>query len=183
MRYGVPMSTAAKSHPFSLSEVNALDEEAFVIAFGPLFEHSPWIARETWRHRPFTSRSDLRNRLAATMKSASLEKQVALIAAHPDLAGRLAREGRLTDSSKGEQSAVGLDRLIPEETRKFEEYNRRYREKFGFPFVICARLNDKTTILRAFEQRLESSRGMEIEKAIGEIEKIAELRLESLVSA
>jgi len=179
----VRMSTITTRHLLSLPEVNAMDGETFMTTFGPLFEHSPWIARETWSRRPFVSRDDLLRRFVAMVRQSPMEKQVALIAAHPDLAGRLANAGQLTDDSKREQSAAGLDRLAFEERRKFEDLNQLYRGKFGFPFVICARLNDKQTILHAFEQRLESSREAEIETAIDEIEKIAQLRLESLVSA
>jgi 2-oxo-4-hydroxy-4-carboxy-5-ureidoimidazoline decarboxylase len=177
------MSTIATRHLLSLPEVNAMEGETFVTTFGPLFEHSPWIARETWSQRPFASRDDLLDRLLAALRRAPLEKKVALIAAHPDLAGRLARSGQLTKESSEEQSSAGLDRLASDEARKFEDYNQRYREKFGFPFVICARLNDKKTIFDAFERRLKLSREAEIETALGEIEKIARLRLESLVVA
>lgn len=157
--------------------------ETFESTFGPLFEHSPWVACETWPQRPFASRDDLFSRLVGTLRQAPLEKQIALIAAHPDLAGRLAHTGQLTQESSREQSSAGLDRLASEEARRFEEYNRGYLEKFGFPFVICARLNDKKTILDAFEQRLKLSREAEIETALGEIEKIARLRLEPLMAA
>ena len=177
------MSILATRHLLSLPEVNAMEGEAFATTFGPLFEHSPWIARETWSFRPFASRNDLLSRLVAVLRRAPLEKQVALIEAHPDLAGRLAHSGQLTRESRGEQSSAGLDRLASEEARKFEDYNQRYRERFGFPFVICARLNDKKTILDAFERRLILSREAEIETALGEIEKIARLRLESLMNA
>jgi len=183
MLFEVPMPTVAARLPYSLSEINALNEEAFVKAFGPLFEHSPWIARETWPRRPFASRVDLLVRLAATVRGASQQKQVALIAAHPDLAGRLAALGQLTRESTAEQTSAGLDRLSSEEKRRFTEYNNRYRAKFGFPFVICARLNDKKAILSAFERRLESSREDEIETALDEIMKIAQLRLEPLLAS
>jgi 2-oxo-4-hydroxy-4-carboxy-5-ureidoimidazoline decarboxylase len=177
------MSTLATRPLLSLPEVNAMEGETFVTTFGPLFEHSPWIARQAESQRPFASRDDLLSRLLAALRRAPLEKQVALIGAHPDLAGRLARSGQLTKESSGEQSSAGLDRLASGEARKFEGYNQLYREKFGFPFIICARLNDKQSILDAFEQRLKLSREAEIETALGEIEKIARLRLESLMAA
>ncbi len=156
-------------------------EDDFVAHFGPLFEHSPWIARETWPERPFASRGDLLAKLAATLHRSPVEKQIALIQAHPDLAGRLARQGRLTSDSSAEQASAGLDRLTPEELKQFEDYNHKYREKFGFPFVICARLNDKRAILLAFQKRLQLSREAEIQSALEEIEKIAALRLTPLV--
>jgi 2-oxo-4-hydroxy-4-carboxy-5-ureidoimidazoline decarboxylase len=176
----MPPPTATLS-PLSLDEVNALGEDDFVVHFGTLFEHSPWIARATWSGRPFASRGDLLGKLTATLRSAAPEKQIALIQAHPDLAGRLARQGRLSTDSSAEQASAGLDRLAPEEMHQFEDYNQKYKEKFGFPFVICARLNDKRAILLAFQKRLQLSREAEIQSALEEIEKIAALRLTSLV--
>jgi 2-oxo-4-hydroxy-4-carboxy-5-ureidoimidazoline decarboxylase len=165
----------------SLAEVNTMNESDFVAAFGPLFEHSPWVARQTWARRPFTSSEDLLAQLAATVRRSPLAMQIELIRAHPDLAGRLARAGELTHDSSREQASAGLDRLLPEEVQLFDEYNRRYLAQFGFPFVICARLNDKTTMLLAFERRLQLSRSEEIATALDEIEKIAALRLTSLL--
>jgi 2-oxo-4-hydroxy-4-carboxy-5-ureidoimidazoline decarboxylase len=167
--------------PLSLDDVNAMPEEEFVTHFGPLFEHSPWIARATWPERPFASRGDLLAKLTVTLRSAGPEKQIALIQAHPDLAGRLARQGRLTNDSNAEQASAGLDRLTPDEVKEFENYNRKYKDKFGFPFVICARLNDKRAILLAFQKRLQLSRDAELQTALEEIEKIAALRLTPLV--
>jgi 2-oxo-4-hydroxy-4-carboxy-5-ureidoimidazoline decarboxylase len=178
------MSTPTTASPhFSLDEVNAMSEVDFVALVGALFEHSPWIARETWPQRPFTSRQDLLARLTATLRGAALERKIDLIRAHPDLAGRLARQGDLTRDSTQEQASAGLDRLLPDEVKLFEEYNRSYQARFGFPFVICARLNDKKTILLAFQRRLQLSRADEIETALEEIEKIAALRLGSLLRA
>ena len=158
-----------------------MKEDDFVAHFGPLFEHSPWIARETWARRPFASRGDLLAKLTTTLRAAPAEKQIALIQAHPDLAGRLARQGRLTTDSSAEQASAGLDRLAPEELKQFEDYNQKYKDKFGFPFVICARLNDKRAILLAFQKRLHLSREVEIQTALEEVEKIAALRLTPLV--
>jgi len=171
----------ASLSPLSLDEVNTLTEEEFVAHFGPLFEHSPWIARETWPAHPFSSRGDLLAKLTATLRRAGAAKQIALIQAHPDLAGRLARQGRLSTDSTAEQASAGLDRLSADEVRQFEDYNQKYREKFGFPFVICARLNDKRAILLAYQKRLHLDREAEIQTALEEIEKIAALRLTPLV--
>jgi 2-oxo-4-hydroxy-4-carboxy-5-ureidoimidazoline decarboxylase len=171
------MATAS----LSLGEVNALDEAGFVAVFGGLFEHSPWIARDSWPARPFSSGRDLLARMIATMRAAPRERQLALIRAHPDLAGRLAREGALTASSNAEQASAGLDRLDSEEAARFGTYNDLYRERFGFPFIICARLNNKREILRAFERRLQSTPEEETATALFEIEKIAALRLAAIL--
>lgn len=115
--------------------------------------------------------------LCETVKQASDEEKMALIRAHPDLVGRAI----LTSESETEQASAGLGDLSAEEVRRFDDYNHAYQERFGFPFIICARLNKKEAILRAFPQRLENSREKEIETALEEIYKIAELRLRDLV--
>lgn len=167
--------------PLSLAELNALEEEEFVARIGPVYERSPWIARETWRHRPFVSVEQLRAHLYATLRAAPPEVLLELIRAYPDPAGRLTRTGRLTLESFAEQHSAGLDRLTPEEAAEFDHLNRAYMQRFGFPFVICARRNDRTSILAAFQHRLENSPGQEIETALDEIYMIAGLRLAQIV--
>ena len=142
----------------------------------------PWIAERTWEKRPFASRDMLHAALCETMYAASKEKQVKLIASHPDLVGRMAREGRLTRESTTEQAAAGLSNLSPDEIQSFDRYNAAYRERFGFPFVICARENKNDAILAAFPARLNHTRDAEIATALGEIAKIARLRLLDAVS-
>ena len=166
----------------SLDQLNHADLQGFVQICGPLFEHSPWIAEKTYSQKPFPSIEALHSALVQTMKSASTDEQVKLISSHPDLVGRLAREGRLTSESTREQSAAGLAKLAPEEIAQFERFNAQYRAKFNFPFVICARENKKGAILAAFPVRLRNTRQQEIETALTEIAKIAKLRLIDAVS-
>ena len=163
--------------PMALAAINALDQVAFVAALGALFEGSPWIAAETWPSRPFASRDALHQALCATMYAAPLERKIALIRAHPDLAGKAAIAGELTPESTSEQSLAGLDRLSPEEFATFTRLNRAYSDTFGFPFVICVRENTKDSILASFATRLQFPRDQEIATALGEIAKIARLRL------
>jgi 2-oxo-4-hydroxy-4-carboxy-5-ureidoimidazoline decarboxylase len=165
-----------------LDHLNASTRDDFVAVCGPLFEHSPWIAERTWPRRPFATLDALHAALCETMYAASVDEQVKLIASHPDLVGRLAREGRLTRESTAEQSAAGLSQLSDDEIAAFDRYNRAYRERFGFPFVICARENKKDAILAAFPMRLRNTREQEIAAALGEIAKIARLRLLDRVS-
>ena len=160
-----------------LAQLNETAPVGFVAVCGPLFEHSPWIAERTWPRRPFASVDALHIALCDTMYAASCDEQVKLIESHPDLVGRLAREGRLTRESTAEQAAAGLTQLTDEEIAAFERFNAEYRSKFGFPFVICARENKKATILAAFPARLKNTRQQEIATALGEIAKIARLRL------
>jgi 2-oxo-4-hydroxy-4-carboxy-5-ureidoimidazoline decarboxylase len=166
----------------SLAALNSCDREAFVGALGHIFEHSPWVADETFGKRPFGSLDDLHAALCETMRGASPVLQLGLLRAHPDLAGRLARAGALTEASAREQSAAGLDRLTPGETLEIERLNGAYRTRFGFPFIICARLNAKDAILASLRARVENSREAELSTALGEIAKIARLRLNDTVS-
>ncbi len=160
-----------------LAELNAMDRVEFVRLVGPVFEHSPWVAARTEQLRPFASREALHAALVATVENSTEEEKVCLIRAHPDLIG----DDELTTASKREQASAGLQDATPEEAKEFREYNRQYRERFGFPFVICARLNKKEAIARAFPVRLRNSREQEIRIALQEISKIAELRLKDLV--
>jgi 2-oxo-4-hydroxy-4-carboxy-5-ureidoimidazoline decarboxylase len=161
-----------------LAEVNTMDREQFTLRVGPIFEHSPWVAARTAEARPFATRDDLLASLRQTIAQASEQEKICLIRAHPDLVGR----GVLTSESQAEQHAAGLDRLSAEETEQVRDYNGRYWAKFDFPFVICARENKKDAILAAFPVRLENSRTEEIETALREISKIADLRLRDLIA-
>jgi 2-oxo-4-hydroxy-4-carboxy-5-ureidoimidazoline decarboxylase len=160
-----------------LAELNALDRAEFTRIVGPVFEHSPWVAARTASQRPFPSREALHAALVATVSKASDEEKLSLIRAHPDLIG----DAHLTAASQAEQASAGLHDTTAAEAKQFREYNRQYRERFGFPFVICARLNKKEAIARAFPFRLQNSREQEIETALQEISKIAELRLRDLI--
>jgi OHCU decarboxylase len=154
------------------------DRDAFVARYGTLFEHSPWIADAAWEQGPFDSPEALHAAMVAVVAAAPRDAQLALIRAHPDLAGRAAIAGELTADSTREQASAGLDRLTPEEYADFTAVNAAYRERFGFPFVICAREHDKTSILAAARERLGHDVDEEVEVALGEIAKIARLRLE-----
>ncbi len=166
----------------TLAALNALDEEAFTAAVGPVFEHSPWIARAAARRRPFASLDALESGLVEALRDAPAAQQAALIAAHPDLAGRVAREGRLTPASHVEQAGAGLDTLSDNERARFDRLNAAYRARFNFPFVICVREQTKESILEAMEQRVQHSREDEMATALREIAAIARLRLHDLVN-
>ena len=165
----------------SLTQLNALTRDEFTRAVGSVFEHSPWIAEAAWAKRPFASVEKLHDALCEIVHTAGEEKQLALIRAHPDLVGRLALTGQLTKESTGEQASAGLSQLTPEEVRLFQTNNVAYKEKFGFSFVICARLNKKDAILNGFKLRLNNSRAQETQAALAEIFKIAELRLRNIL--
>jgi 2-oxo-4-hydroxy-4-carboxy-5-ureidoimidazoline decarboxylase len=167
----------------SIAALNAADRATFVAAVGFAFEHSPWIADAAWDRRPFVDLDGLVAALTAVVAAAPAERQVALIAAHPDLAGRLAREGRLTAASRDEQAGAGLDRLDAAQIARFDAANAAYRARFGFPFVICARRHDADSIIAALERRAANDRAIEIATALDEIAMIARLRLEDALTA
>ena len=146
---------------YPIDQVNALSRDAFARAIGPAFEHSPWIAEAAWRRRPFASLEHLHHTLCSIVQNAGEEKQMALIRAHPDLVGHAAFS-TLTAASTSEQASAELHNLTPDEIAAFQRFNEAYRSKFGFPFVICARLNKKEAILTGFRKRLQNSRAEDL---------------------
>jgi 2-oxo-4-hydroxy-4-carboxy-5-ureidoimidazoline decarboxylase len=169
--------------PFNLGMINSLSREDFVCVIGPIFEDSPWVADATWSKRPFKSLDLLHGALCKTVQASTEAKQINLIRAHPDLAGRAAQTGALTAASASEQASAGLSKLTADEIALLQKYNQSYRDKFDFPFVVCARLNKKEAILKGFESRLKQSRQKEIKTALAEIEKIAYLRLQDIIDS
>jgi 2-oxo-4-hydroxy-4-carboxy-5-ureidoimidazoline decarboxylase len=165
----------------SIEEVNRMDHGEFVSRFGAVFERSPWVAEGAWERRPFDGLDGLHGSFVRTIRDGPEDRRVALIRAHPDLAGKAALAGELTAESAGEQASAGLDRLSPEEYERFHRLNAAYREKFGLPYVVCVRDNTKETIFAGAERRLSNSREEEIEAALAEIYRIGRLRLEDLV--
>lgn len=142
-----------------------------------LFEHSPWVEA---RADAAPASGDRWADLMAVVHAASADEQLALIRAHPELAGKAAIDQTLTDASAREQASAGLDRLTPDEFARFHALNAAYRDRFGFPFIICVRLTDKAGILAAMEARLAHDRATEIATALDEIGRIVRLRLEDL---
>jgi 2-oxo-4-hydroxy-4-carboxy-5-ureidoimidazoline decarboxylase len=164
-----------------LEEVNRLGIDEFVSRLGSVFENSPWVAERAWGSRPFGGFSELYGAMIGAVDEVPREQQIDLIRAHPDLAGKAAVADELTPESKDEQASAGLDRLTPEEYEAFTRMNRAYRERFGFPMIVCVREHTKQSILENAEARLENSREEEVEIALGEIAKIVCLRLWELV--
>ncbi len=166
----------------TIDYLNTCAVDAFVAEIGFAFEDSPWIARATAGRRPFADRAALHAAMVAVVDGANDEAKVALIRAHPDLAGRVAREGRLTAASAAEQAGAGLGALTPAEIARFDADNGTYRKRFDFPFVICARENTKASILDTLARRSLNERTTEISTALAEIAKIARLRIEDAVN-
>lgn len=165
----------------NLETLNTCGQSAFTEALGGIYEHSPWVAERAFALRPFATVEALTDAMAGAVAAASHEEKLALVRAHPDLAGKAARAGALTAASKTEQGALGLDRLSHEEYARFERLNRAYAEKFGFPFVICVRRQTRDAILAAFERRLENDTEQELATALTEINHIARLRITQFI--
>lgn len=166
----------------TLDEINTLPPAAFLETFGSIYEHSPWVAEAIVSHRPFTDLSDLIGRMRTCVDGASEAQKLSLLRAHPELAGKAAIDGTLTQASQEEQASAGLDRMRPDEFAALTEMNAAYNDRFGFPFIICVRLTTKAGILAALEDRLKNSVETEFETALGEVHKIAQLRLEGVLS-
>ena len=150
--------------------------------FGGVFEDSPWIARETWERRPFGSVDELHAAMVWVIEHSPRSARLELIRAHPDLAGKAAIAGRLTPESTREQATAGLDRLTRAQYERLTGLTAAYRERFGFPFVVCAREHTADSIIAALERRIENQPDEEERTAVSEIAKIARLRLDDLVA-
>lgn len=168
------------------SPPSQLDRDDFVARFGDIYEHSPWIAELAWE-RGLGAAQDTPEGLAEAMgqvlREASPERQLEVIRAHPDLAGKAAIAGELTADSSREQAGVGLDQCRPEEMARFERLNAAYKARFDFPFIMAVKGSDRHAILAAFETRLENSPEEERRTAIDQINRIARFRLEDRLSS
>jgi OHCU decarboxylase len=169
------------SRKCTMADLNAVGRTEFVATVGGIFEHSPWIAEAVVNQRPFAGSAALLEAMIQAVLASPSEKQLALIRAHPDLAGRLAQQGKLTAESTREQAAAGISAADAETIIRINELNAAYRARFDFPFVICARLNNVSTIVEAMERRLGNDPATEQATALEEIGKIARFRLADLV--
>lgn len=153
----------------------------FVDRYAGIYEHSRWVAEQA---EPVVGDSadveEIARVMADCVDNASKEQQLALIRAHPDLAGKAQIAGELTADSTTEQSSAGLDQCTPEEYLRFQDMNQAYHLRFGFPFVMAVRNSTRAQILEAFEERLGNDRDVEFETALAEIHTIARLRLEAM---
>jgi 2-oxo-4-hydroxy-4-carboxy-5-ureidoimidazoline decarboxylase len=167
----------------SLETLNTADAKTFAAVLGEVMELAPWVAEEAYQARPFASLAALYQTMTDAVRNAGEARARALIDGHPDLAGKAAREGKLTADSTAEQAGAGLDRLSETEFAAFHRLNDAYRKKFGMPFIVCVRRHGKESILREFERRLHNDAAAEQTTALGEIFRIAALRLDQRVTA
>lgn len=164
---------------------STMDRTTFVKTFGGIFEHSAWIAERAYdgfeRGPAHDTAVGVHSLLARAFRSADETERLAVLTAHPDLAGKLAQAKRLTADSTQEQASAGLDALTDDERSTFQALNTRYVEKHGFPFIIAVRDHDKEGILNAFKTRIDNDRDTEFAEACRQVERIAELRLKELL--
>ena len=152
------------------------DRDKFVATYGPLFEHSPWVAEDAYARGPFSDEVEVYEALTAAMYEAPRERQLALLRAHPDLGAK----ARMTPDSTREQAGAGLDRLTPDEYDVLMRANTTYKERFGMPFVICVGEHDKGAIIAAAQERVRNDPDAEVDTALREVAKIAKLRMERM---
>jgi len=169
------------SAAISLNELNTMPSADFTSRLGAIFEHSPWVAERAAARRPFASVQQLHQAMADVVRNASVDERLRLIRAHPELAGKAAVRGELTDESTREQKGAGLDQCSPEEFERMQDLNRRYNEKFGFPFVIAVKGHDRHSILQHFARRLENAHDVEAAECIEQIIRIGGFRLADAV--
>lgn len=161
----------------TVSQLSALDLNHFVDQVGWVFEHSPWVARRAWKHRPFASLDDLHTRMTREVDAASTREKLALLRAHPDLGTR----AKVSESSTKEQAGAGLDQLTPVEFARLHQLNEAYKTRFGFPFLYAVKGSTKLRVLQAIEARLQSTPEEEFQEALRQVYRIARFRLEEVV--
>jgi OHCU decarboxylase len=183
-RIDIARHWAAHHPPVHHARPSLMDRDAFVAAFGGIFEHSPWIAEGAFALElgpAHDTATGLHNALARIFRAAPEDRRLAVLTAHPDLAGKLAQAKRLTEASTAEQASAGLDALTDAERAEFTRLNDAYTARFGFPFIVAVRDNTKASILAAFKRRLANDRATEFAEACAQVERIAWHRLKALL--
>lgn len=165
----------------TIDDINQSSDQRFVEMLGGIFEHSPWVAELASPDRPFASRVELHQVMTRAMRNAPEVLRMELLNRHPELAGKEASAGTLTDDSRREQAGAGLNQCSADELARIKSLNQAYAAKFGFPFIIAVTGLDKFQIIAAMESRLENEVVLEFETAIGEVEKIARIRIDALI--
>ncbi|MBP6019679.1 MAG: 2-oxo-4-hydroxy-4-carboxy-5-ureidoimidazoline decarboxylase [Burkholderiaceae bacterium] len=165
----------------SLALLSQADCDSFTAQLGDIFEHSPWVATAAWAQRPFSTVDALHQAMVAAVLAASHDQQLALIQAHPELAGKEAASGTLTNASTAEQRGAGLDQCSNDELARLRALNAAYRTHFGFPFVIAVKGLSRYQIMDAINARLENDAATEFQTSLLEIGKIGRFRLDALL--
>lgn len=164
-----------------MSYINALPEAEFTALLGGIFEHSPWIAERAAKHRPFAGREALHAAMVAEIEKAGEGAQLALIRAHPELAGKAAIRKELTEHSNREQAGAGLTECSPDDYAALIKLNADYNAKFGWPFILAVKGYDRAGIIAEFTRRAGSEREAELRECLRQIYKIGAFRLADLI--
>ncbi len=167
---------------YSIQELNQMTAQAFTAAFGDVAEHSSWVAEGAALGRPFADRDDVVAKFAAALRDATKAAQISVLCAHPDLAGKAAVAGELTEESRSEQAGAGLDSLSAAEFERFTHLNNAYKAAFDFPFIFAVKGATKTMILASFEDRVGNDRDVEFTNAVDNVCRIFRFRIEDRVA-
>jgi 2-oxo-4-hydroxy-4-carboxy-5-ureidoimidazoline decarboxylase len=165
----------------ALEGLNGASRSDFVAVLEGVFERAPWVAEAAFSGRPYARVAALHEAMMAAVHEASHEQKLDFLRGHPELGSRLARASGLTDASEAEQGSLGLDRLSDAEFEQFEQLNTAYRDKFGFPFIICVRRHTRDSILANFARRIGNDVDTEFATAVAEIGFITRLRLNAKI--
>ena len=166
----------------TLAAVNGMDLPDFAAALGEAFELAPWVAEAAHARRPFSTVTALHEAMFGAVRAAPRDGQLAFLRNHPDLAGKAARAGAVTEDSRREQASVGLDTLSEDDYARFHRLNDAYKARFGFPFMICVRRHTRDSILTQFERRLGNDAATEFAAALQEVFFITRLRIAGMVT-
>jgi 2-oxo-4-hydroxy-4-carboxy-5-ureidoimidazoline decarboxylase len=180
---GPLLAGVARAGGPDMAEINAMDRTTFVGKFGGIFEHSPWVAEQAWDRKPFATLDAMHGAMVDVARMAPAPQQLALLQAHPDLAGKEAQTGAMTASSVAEQASAGLSALSAAEMSEITELNAAYKNKFGFPFIIAVRMHTKEGIFFDFKRRLQNDTQTEFATDLQNVYVITRLRLNKLLDA
>ena len=165
----------------NLADINAMQQQEFTSVLADIFEHSPWVAERAWVRRPFRDVAELHQVMVEEVAGGGLEAQLALLRAHPELAGKEAQSGDLTSASESEQAGANLNSLSSEEMAAITRLNAQYMSQFGFPFIIAVRNHDRAGIFSELERRVANELDTERATALEQVAHIARFRLDDLL--
>ena len=161
----------------SIDKVNKLSKSDFISIFGNVFEKTEWIAQKSYDSKPYKNFEELFSKIMEVFENSNKENHIKILNAHPDLAV----EKKLTKDSKNEQKNASLNQCTDEEFIEFKKLNEEYKKKFGFPFILAVKGNNKEEILNSFRQRITNNINLEFEEAKKQVKKIANFRLSKII--
>ncbi|WP_435273987.1 2-oxo-4-hydroxy-4-carboxy-5-ureidoimidazoline decarboxylase [Psychrobium sp. nBUS_13] len=164
-----------------LNTLNTATQEEFTELLAEIYEHSSWIPNKVWSRRPFANIESLHDEMLKIVEDSSIEEKLVLLRAHPQLAGKEAKSGKLTEASTEEQSSAKLNSLNRPEMNEITALNKLYMETHHFPFIIAVKGHTKDSIFEEFRKRVNNPTNDELNKAIWQVGLIANFRLKALI--